>query len=390
MYKVMLVDDEPFIIEGLYDAVDWPGFGLEVAGSAENGKEALELLGRIPVDFLITDITMPLMNGLELIRAARAIRPDLKVIILSGYNEFDYLKEGMKLGIENYLLKPINVKELGDTLRTAVEKLDSLKSDAWMNEYGVQIMRDNTLYRWVNGRITDAEFGERASMLGLSLEAALGVAAVIRPDPLQPLEDDAFALVAETLAGNKHVIPFRDMGGDIVVIAGLPSPEEDKMKLLAALSGLRKRKASLAAARLSMGRVYPLRSQISLSYQEARKAQEYFMIYPEWEWMDYGEAVSFQQAEQADFPIEWAEYAKLLVARDKEGLWNQISEDFEQLRRREGMSPVYLRGIAAELIVRFKMELEAVKHKEEPELFAIGFEQVRGAANYAELSETVR
>lgn len=74
MYKVFIVDDEPFIIEGLYDIVDWAAFGMEIVNHASNGQAALQALPCQPVDILITDISMPLMNGLELIREARLLR----------------------------------------------------------------------------------------------------------------------------------------------------------------------------------------------------------------------------------------------------------------------------------------------------------------------------
>ncbi|MBB6730567.1 response regulator transcription factor [Cohnella zeiphila] len=391
MYNVFLVDDEPFILEGLYDTVDWPAFGLEVAGSAENGEEALALMRVTPVDLLITDISMPYMNGLELIRRARELRPELKVVILSGFNEFDYLKEGMRLGIENYLLKPINVKELNDTLRTTVEKLDNLKPGALMSEDSVQMMTDNTMFRWVNGRMSEAEFAERAAMLGIRMNEPYGLAAVLRPAASDPeTSERAFRTAAEAAAEGEDEVAFRDMNDDIVIVAGLRDPEEDKPRLLQRLAKLRKRLEPVAAVRLSLGSVYPLRGQIAESYREAKKAQEYFMMYPEWEWVDYGDTAAVKREELTAFPIDWEDYARRLLAKDREGLSGRIAGDFEELRRREGMTPAGLQAIAAELIVRFKMELQAVKHEEEPELFSLGFERVRTAPDYAGLAEAVR
>jgi two-component system response regulator YesN len=392
MHKVFLVDDEPFITEGLFDAVDWPAFGLEVVGTAENGEDALRRIRQMPVDILITDISMPLMNGLHLIRRAREFRPELKAIILSGFNEFDYLKEGMQLGIENYLLKPINVKELNDTLANTVEKLNSVPFDPLLREYNVQIMKDNTMYRWITGRISDAEFDERAGMLGISLHAPYGLAAVLRYEsPHSEDYEKAFARVADAFAGNRTVVPFRDMEEDIVIAAGLRVPEKDKPKLARQLSELR---ASLSSgggqARLSFGKVYPLRSRLTDSYEEAKKAQEYFLVYPEKEWIDYGDTESFQQADLSEFPIDWGDYTKLLVAKDKQGLSARILGDFDRLRRREGVTPSYMQELAMELIVRFKMELKAIKHTEERDIFSLGFERVNAAADFASLTEAVR
>ena len=129
MFKVFLVDDEPFIIEGLYDLVKWPDYGMEIVGHALNGAAALEAMKGLDLDILITDISMPVMGGLSLIPQAQKRYPELKVIILSGYNEFDYLKEGMRLGIENYLLKPINIVEMKATLANVAAKLNEGRTD---------------------------------------------------------------------------------------------------------------------------------------------------------------------------------------------------------------------------------------------------------------------
>ncbi|MBB6637579.1 response regulator transcription factor [Cohnella thailandensis] len=391
MYKVFLVDDEPFITEGLMDAIDWPAYGLEVVGSAENGEEALERLRHTPVDILITDISMPLMNGLDLIRRARELHPDLKAVILSGFNEFDYLKEGLMLGIENYLLKPINVKELQDTLRNAADKLLNSRSDARLHEYNVQIMRDNTLYRWMNGRISKAELNERAELLGLSLDAPYGIVALLRREP-SGLEEQEEALerIASAFDGRGTVIPFRDLDGDIVVLAGLSSPEEDRSGLALELKRIASPSANGTPARLSFGSPHPLLSSISDSYREAKKAQEFFMIDPDREWIDYEDTVPLKKAELGEFPIDWEAYRKLLVTRDKEKLSEDITADFERLRLMEGMTPAWLQEVALELIIRFKMELKAIKHSDEPELFEGGIGQANSASHYAELAEAVR
>jgi len=392
MYKVFIVDDEPFIIEGLVDMIDWPAFGLEVVGSAENGEQALRRILEMPVDLLITDISMPRMNGLDLIRAVRERRPDLKAIILSGFNEFDYLKEGMRLGIENYLLKPINVKELQDTLGNAVEKLNSVHADAQLSPYDVQIMKDNTLYRWIGGRISEAEFNERAALLGISLTDPYGVIALARlPSAGAEAQEDIFERVARAFEGSVSAYPFRDMDGDIVIVAGLPSEEEtDKLELVRRVLPLLGQADAGEAARLSLGGVHPLRTGIGSSYSEAKKAQEYFMIYPEREWIDYAKTEPFQESEPSEFPIDWEACRKLLVARDKEGLAAAVDADLEKLRRREGVTPSYLHEVAVELIVRFKMELKAIKHTDEREIFSQGFAQANAASDYAELAKALR
>lgn len=215
MFKVFIVDDEPFIIEGLYDIVDWAKLGMEIVGHAENGAIALEAMKVTPADILITDISMPVMSGLDLIRHVRAVHPELKVIVLSGYNEFDYLKEGMALGIENYLLKPINLEEFKGTLRTVAQKLNVNRSELALNEQSMRILRDNVMYRWLQDQISPKEFQERADLLGIELDQRYVQVSILRAGHSMA---EVFDSVMNQLSSSENVVPFRDMDGDIVLV----------------------------------------------------------------------------------------------------------------------------------------------------------------------------
>lgn len=105
MYKVLIVDDEPVIRHGISAFIDWEKEGMSVEDHYANGAEALAALESLSFDILITDIKMPLMNGIELMKQAQALCPWLKVILVSNYSDFEYVKEGLKLGAVDYLLK---------------------------------------------------------------------------------------------------------------------------------------------------------------------------------------------------------------------------------------------------------------------------------------------
>jgi two-component system, response regulator YesN len=106
MYKVMIVDDEPVIRYGLKASIPLDDGKYELTGTFANGKEALDYFKKQCPDILITDIKMPVMDGLELARLALDIHPSLKIIFISSYSDFDYVREGLKLGAVDYLLKP--------------------------------------------------------------------------------------------------------------------------------------------------------------------------------------------------------------------------------------------------------------------------------------------
>ncbi|MDD4135381.1 MAG: response regulator, partial [Eubacteriales bacterium] len=124
MYKVFLVDDEIVIREGIRSSFPWEASSFVLAGEAPDGEIALSLMQEIKPDILITDIRMPFMDGLALSRKALSLMPWLKVIILSGYDEFTYAREALVLGVKEYLLKPINAQELGAALKRIAAQID--------------------------------------------------------------------------------------------------------------------------------------------------------------------------------------------------------------------------------------------------------------------------
>lgn len=112
MYKVLIVDDEIMICRGLSKIIKWKDIGFEVVGAVYNGQEALKVLAKGEVDVLLTDISMPEITGLELIRRAKELCPDVKTVVISGYSEFDYAFEAIKLKVENYILKPLDPQKI--------------------------------------------------------------------------------------------------------------------------------------------------------------------------------------------------------------------------------------------------------------------------------------
>lgn len=124
MYSVFIVDDEPIVLEGIRTTIDWDNSNFSFAGEASDGEIALSMIQEIKPDILITDIKMPFMDGLELSATIRKTQPWIKIIILSGHDEFDYAKKAISIGIEDYLLKPFTSKEIVASLNKAAEEID--------------------------------------------------------------------------------------------------------------------------------------------------------------------------------------------------------------------------------------------------------------------------
>jgi two-component system response regulator YesN len=123
-YQVFFVEDEIVTREGIRDNVDWHAQGFELCGEAPDGEIALPLLQATRPDVLITDIKMPFMDGLQLCKIVRERMPATKVVILSGHDEFDYAQQAVKLGVTEYLLKPVTINQLHQVLQRLALQLD--------------------------------------------------------------------------------------------------------------------------------------------------------------------------------------------------------------------------------------------------------------------------
>lgn len=123
MIKVFLVEDETIIRQGIKNNIDWNSNGFELVGEAGDGEYAYPMILKHQPDILLTDVKMPFMDGLELSRAVKKALPRTRIIVFSGYNEFDYAKEAIKIGISDYLLKPVTSASLIESLKKVADQI---------------------------------------------------------------------------------------------------------------------------------------------------------------------------------------------------------------------------------------------------------------------------
>ena len=128
-YKVLLVDDEEEVRNAIEQRISWEELGFEVIGKAQNGVKAMEIAEKLQPDVVITDIKMPYMNGLELARNLKEENPGVRILILTGFDEFEYAKEAVHLEIEEYILKPVNANELSECLKRLKNVLDKEREE---------------------------------------------------------------------------------------------------------------------------------------------------------------------------------------------------------------------------------------------------------------------
>jgi two-component system response regulator YesN len=177
-YKVFLVEDEIVTREGIRDNVNWEADGFQFCGEASDGEMALSLLDAARPDVLITDIRMPFMDGLQLSKIVRDRMPHTKIVILSGHDEFQYAQAAIKLGVTEYLLKPVGVQDLHDVLRRVAALIERERRDeADLHHLQSQVaesraaLRQSLLLRLVMGMVSAADAIEQAQALGMDLVA---------------------------------------------------------------------------------------------------------------------------------------------------------------------------------------------------------------------------
>ena len=163
MYTTLLIDDEATILDTLTNNIHWHQFGVSTILTASDGRQALDIMALRKVDLLITDIKMPNMDGLSLLSEVRTLYPDTHCILLSAYGEFEYARKAIKFGVENYLLKPLQIEELEETIEKALDNIYTSR------KISKQLFRDNILSRWVNGSISGEELSERANLINVNL-----------------------------------------------------------------------------------------------------------------------------------------------------------------------------------------------------------------------------
>ncbi len=156
-YKVVIADDEKLILKNLAQIIDWHGLDCEIIGTAKNGQEVMEIIENQPVDLLLTDISMPEMNGIELLKTVNQIDHKPMVILISGYDDFEYAKEGIKNNAFDYILKPIDYDELEDCVKRALNKIKEQKINVYEHE-------KYAIYKLITSGKVDAQINNKQAL----------------------------------------------------------------------------------------------------------------------------------------------------------------------------------------------------------------------------------
>ncbi len=212
--KVFICEDESIVREGLRDMIPWEKYGFEFVGDAPDGEMALPMIRSLKPDVLITDITMPFMDGLSLCKIVMNEFPDIKIIIISGYSDFEYARQAIELGVERYLLKPVTRTDMINVIEEIKQKIsEASEQQNYISKYEQEFKKFERFShraffeKLVEGSMSVQQIYEQANELHLNLSANGYnlVIFTIRDAKQSSYADDA-ANVMESLIG--HFMQF--------------------------------------------------------------------------------------------------------------------------------------------------------------------------------------
>lgn len=168
MYKVLIVDDEPYVRKGLKALIDWEQYGYTVCAEAEDGEEALQKIKDLQPNLVITDIKMPGITGLELIKRVAQERVNQpRFIILSGYNEFEFARAAIKYNVKDYILKPVDMDELVGILHQIRSEIESEILQEKEKVVSMKVMAQDTAKKLISGMLDTETVGFAAKWLNI-------------------------------------------------------------------------------------------------------------------------------------------------------------------------------------------------------------------------------
>ena len=300
MLKIFLAEDEVIVRETIKRMIPWEELGFELVGEAADGEMALPLLIRQKPDLLITDIKMPFMDGLTLAKLAKKELPQLKIVILSGYDDFNYAKQAINIGVEDYLLKPI-------TKNALIERLSEIRSryehEKTQKEYYEKFQREMQAYEknssrdffeaLVRGSMDMMEVYKKAEKLGVDIVAEAYNILIFtmnseedfsgQKEGYSEWEAETLEMLEEFFSGHPSAMLFRSniFSYGVLLKGQKESIKEITKECVGKIQGILNRKESKREWFLAVGQPVERLSQIKKSYHTASRAFSQRYLYGE-------------------------------------------------------------------------------------------------------------
>lgn len=411
MYKIFLVDDEVVVRHGIRDCINWEQTDFVFSGEAPDGEFALPLILEIKPDILITDIKMPFMDGLELSQIIRKNMPWVKIIILSGHDEFGFAREAMRIGVTEYLLKPVTA----DDLLKSLEKVKALIIDEKKERENAEkikkqladnapLFKDKFLSELLLGLVPPVEVIDNCEKLNINIISKFYIVEIIELERTKkdvPDGEYTEVLQAETLVDNivvknSEIIKFRRILGEIILIIkgdNAKSMEETAYSLAQSLKYEVERKTSCILG-INIGGVRERIQGIMQSYKEAEEIKNYRYLYGKRKILGINDIKSDMGSKKDFIKIYMNSPYDFLKCGLKSDVRYFVNDYIDNLNDIEMKSPIYIHYLFMDVVinaVRFIDELGGEIEKLIPwvanlESFVAGIDSIEKFGELTELT----
>lgn len=353
MYKVLFVDDEILTRQAISRNTPWEEAGFTLVGAAENGKQAIEMVEEFLPDLVLTDICMPIMDGIGLASYIHENHPEIKVVILSGYDDFEYAKSALKYEVIDYILKPITSFELKEELDKIRKKLDAsmekqVQVEKIKQEYekNMPTLRSHFLNRLLEGSYLKKDVQSQMEHLGLVLQGNYQAVVAIDledaseflklyPDAKEDLIDFSIGNITGEIVEDEHdILFFQNTENQSICIFQADKPERVKervelvgQKIIDAMERYMKLKVSIM-----VGKTVTKPEEWGQSYVSVNRARDNKFLLEDHAFV-YGEDFAMPKVHTPIQASGWVEKLVLMIKLNQlEELKETVEEMFREFR----------------------------------------------------------
>ncbi len=369
MFRLVLVDDKKDIVQGIAGAVDWEAMGVEVH-CFYNGKDARDYVLENCADMVITDIKMPFLNGLDLARDVLNVYPEVRFLVLTGYDEFEYAREAVRLGIVEYLSKPVRIEEIKELVvremerKAARQKEKEKQADIWLRyQKSIPLMRMKWFQKCGEGRGwgSEEELREQWDALGISLSTR-GLMVVLAEPDQGDNRDGLLSYAIENIGSEiiRETYGCEAFGLDGGQVAFLVNYQESWNKttvyyrLYALIVELQKKMQEFFGVTVSagIGDCQEDYRGISDSFRQAKKALEHKFYMGNSAIISILDIPEIKDGGVLEYPGDMEEEIVRLAGKGREAVLEKLALYFQTIRRMRQTEPARLQEHLMSLLLR--------------------------------------
>ncbi len=362
MYKLLIVDDENQIREGLKRVLDWTDFGIEICGEASDGEMALHMMEKLKPHIVLTDVKMPRMDGIKLLEETRKRGFLSKMIVLSGYDDFELVRQAMRYGAVDYLLKPAGKNELIQIIEELLDQLEDVSEEQESIDRNLEMARNHLLNRIITNSISLLEMNEKMELLDICPGPnPMAIARLEFSEAVHSAESMFYRLpevlhVCRDFFDEKQLgIVFTNTGGRIVFILTNVNTNDFTLGCKEAMEELIQRLKHQLLVDMYVAISKPVKAVRNLqkAYEEAEDTLKYKFIFEAGTVLYCEEIGTFlNENEASDFIIEPESIERMIQSSNDETITDFLNTILDEERiKRCNIDYYVLKNIGMEIII---------------------------------------